>query len=90
MATTATRRVTLAVDADQRADTALLDAWLARWETRLTANSGNLGCGCCVDIYEVEAPVVALAELPDRLVADGHFRTPAPLTFWQRLTSGFR
>jgi hypothetical protein len=43
---------------------AAVDAWLERWRSRLPFVSENEGCGCCVDLYRVEAPQEALDELP--------------------------
>jgi hypothetical protein len=54
------------VDAGERA---VLDAWLERWRQRLAYCSENEGCGCCVDVYRVDAPLEALGELPEAVVA---------------------
>ncbi|WP_149193734.1 hypothetical protein [Luteimonas suaedae] len=69
----AMRRATLAAEPD---DQIILDAWLDRWETRLVHLSDNLGCGCCIDMFDVEAPDEALAELPERLFASGERTVP--------------
>ena len=57
-------RLTILVEADQPALLNQVDAWFARWRERLVSCSENLGCGCCVHIWEVEAPAGAVAELP--------------------------
>ncbi len=43
--------------------------WFDRWRDRLVAVSENTGCGCCVDIWDVEGPAEALTELPAAVVA---------------------
>ena len=48
---------------------AAAEAWFARWRPRLAYCSENQGCGCCVDIWDVEAPAEAVAELPEELSA---------------------
>ena len=40
-----------------------MNAWLQRWGPKIQLND-NQGCGCCVDIWDVQAPADALAELP--------------------------
>jgi hypothetical protein len=42
--------------------------WLKRWTWTLRSASSNEGCGCCVDIYFVEALPDALAHLPPAAV----------------------
>ena len=63
----AVARATLIAVVDDDGEPALLDAWLERWQPHLRACSENMGCGCCVDIFEVIAPVEALAELPAQM-----------------------
>jgi hypothetical protein len=46
-----------------------LEHWLSKWRASLTFCSENEGCGCRVDIYNVEAPEEALAELPPSVFA---------------------
>lgn len=60
------KRATLIAQTEERA---VLNAWIERWRPSLRSLSQNQGCGCCVDIYEVEAPVEALAELPRQLLS---------------------
>ncbi len=73
------RRATLIVDVHRDPDgRARLDAWFARWEAELSHRSDNLGCGCCVDIFEVAAPDDALAELPGHLLGGGDWSDPPP------------
>ncbi|MCC7054469.1 MAG: hypothetical protein IT355_14465 [Gemmatimonadaceae bacterium] len=57
-------RITIIVESDRPEALACVDAWMARWRERLASCSDNRGCGCCVHIWEVEAPDEAVAELP--------------------------
>ena len=41
--------------------------WLATNRRCLTRVSENRGCGCCVDLWDVEGPREVLATLPDSL-----------------------
>jgi hypothetical protein len=34
----------------------MIEQWLATWQSRLNYVSNNEGCGCCVDIYNIEGP----------------------------------
>ena len=58
---------TLVVEVDCAEDVAALEAWFQRWDGKLAHVSDNQGCGCCVDIFEVEAPAEAIAELPPNI-----------------------
>jgi len=57
-------RATIIVDVGQPAEVSAVEKWFARWAPQLSHRSENHGCGCCVDIWEVEAPAQAIAELP--------------------------
>ena len=65
-----TARATIVVEVDQPDEAAAIDAWFARWQSRLTHCSDNLGCGCCVDIWEVQGPRQAIDELPPAMRAE--------------------
>ena len=62
-------RATLIVEVDKPEEVAAMEAWFTRWQARLTHQSDNLGCGCCVDIWQIEAPQEAIDELPPALCA---------------------
>ncbi|VTR97816.1 hypothetical protein [Tuwongella immobilis] len=62
------QRATICVDVGIPEQAAVM-AWLDRWRSSLAFVSDNEGCGCCVDIYRVEAPPEALAELPPAVFA---------------------
>lgn len=62
-------KATLCVEADDKAGRALVEAWFERWRPRLVFCSENEGCGCCVDLWNVDAPAEAVAEIPEHLLA---------------------
>jgi len=62
-------RATICVDVSREEERALAAAWLNRWRERLTFISDNEGCGCCVDMWNVDGPVEAIAEIPEELRA---------------------
>jgi hypothetical protein len=62
-------RATLVVEVDQFDEVAAIDAWFARWQSKLAHCSDNLGCGCCVDIWHVDAPQEAIDQLPPAVFA---------------------
>jgi len=57
------KRATICADTDTPDRQAVLD-WLSKWQGKLGYCSPNEGCGCCIDLYNLEAPEEALAELP--------------------------
>ena len=59
-------QATLTVTIDNEREVAAVNAWFQRWGPRIRC-SDNGGCGCCVDIWNVEAPPEALTELPSTL-----------------------
>jgi hypothetical protein len=59
---------TLVVTVDDEREVQAVNAWFQRWGTRIRC-SDNTGCGCCVDIWDVEAPAQALDELPPLMVS---------------------
>ena len=50
-----------------------MDAWFARWNERLIYVSPDLGCGCCVHMFNVEGPREAMDELPPVLLASSDY-----------------
>ena len=59
---------TVIVTIDNEREVAAVSAWLRRWGPRVRCVD-NEGCGCCVDIWNVEAPAEALRELPREMVS---------------------
>lgn len=69
-------RATIIVAVDYPDEVAAAEAWFARWRPRLFYCSENTGCGCCVDIWDVDAPEEAVAELPDEISAESEWTHP--------------
>jgi hypothetical protein len=63
-------RATVIVEVDQPEQMTAVDTWFAKWGERLNFRSENQGCGCCVNIWEVEGPAEAFAELPPETCSD--------------------
>lgn len=61
--------ICICVDLPEEVETAR--AWFEKWRSELTYSSENYGCGCCVDIFDVEAPRQAIDELPASLLCHG-------------------
>jgi hypothetical protein len=53
----------VSVTIDNEREVMAVSAWLNRWGPKLKL-SDNQGCGCCVDIWDVQGPRAALDELP--------------------------
>jgi len=64
----ATKRITIIANTDRPGEREAVHDWLAKRTTRLTYLSPNEGCGCCVDIFRVEAPIEAIGELPTEVI----------------------
>lgn len=62
-------KVTIVVDVAEVAQVEAVDAWFAKWRPALIRVSDNDGCGCCVNIWEVEGPMDALLEIPEPVVS---------------------
>jgi hypothetical protein len=61
-------RATIIVDMNFTEEVQAVEAWFERWGVKIRCDE-NQGCGCCVNIYPVEAPQEALAELPEQLIS---------------------
>ena len=57
-------RATIIVNVDNPEESRASEQWFAKWASTLTYHSENEGCGCCVNIWNVEGPSDALADLP--------------------------
>lgn len=63
-------RATIIVALDVGEEVQAAKRWFADWRSMLTHVSENEGCGCCVDIYNVEGPAAAIAAIPSGLRSD--------------------
>jgi len=61
------KRATISTDRDEPETLAVFEAWMQKWRPRLTRISQNYGCGCCVDLYDVEGPDEAIDAIPEEL-----------------------
>ena len=59
-------RATVIVTIDNEREVVAVNAWFQRWGQCIRC-ADNQGCGCCVDIWDVEAPAEALAQLPSEM-----------------------
>lgn len=66
-------RATVVVSVDDATEVAAIDAWFDRWQQKLNHRSENQGCGCCVDIWEIEGPQEAIDQLPKATYAGGQW-----------------
>ncbi len=58
-------RATIVVDVTEAVEVQRVDAWFTNWRAALTFCSEDLGCGCCVRIWNVEGSPAAIAALPE-------------------------
>jgi hypothetical protein len=61
-------RATLCAFTDVQSEVDALYAWIDKWKDFLSHLSGNQGCGCCVDMYDVEGPAEAIDDIPSTLL----------------------
>jgi hypothetical protein len=58
-------RATITITTDDPAEVEAIEAWFEQWRPSLARVSDNYGCGCCVDIYDVEGPSEAIDSIPE-------------------------
>jgi len=63
------KRVTIFFDNMDSYKASVFESWLKKWKDKITILSEQFGCGCHHDLYEVEGPEEALAEIPPSLLA---------------------
>lgn len=69
-------RATILVSVDAPGEREAAEAWFARWRPQLTYCSENTGCGCCVDVWDVEGPYAAIEAIPPSLRAMSDWSHP--------------
>ena len=62
-------RATICVNKDHNGEAEVVEAWFERWRSQLNFVSENQGCGCCVNMWDVEGPAEAVAQLPETVKA---------------------
>lgn len=63
-------RATICVDIGRDDDVVAAEDWFARWRNQLTFVSQNEGCGCCVDLWNIEGPAEVVETIPAELRAE--------------------
>ena len=61
-------RESICVIVDDPASVKAADEWLKANRSRLDYLSENLGCGCCVALYDLEGPKEILHTIPPQLL----------------------
>ena len=61
-------RVRIFYDTNAPGLSAAVESWLKRWRSAIAVLAEERGCGCHHDLYEIEAPEEALAELPEEIL----------------------
>jgi hypothetical protein len=57
-------RATITISVDDAEEIAAAQAWFAQWSASVTRKSDNYGCGCCLDMYDLEASQEAVEAIP--------------------------
>ena len=83
-----TRNVTVLTLADDPEMEKLAERWFTEWTAEITFRSGNTGCGCCVDSWDIICSEAAAAALPEEIScvsawSEPEFFRPRPLE-WLR------
>lgn len=63
-------RVRIFYDTNSPGLSPAVESWLRRWRPVIAIHSEERGCGCHHDLYEIEAPEEALAELPEEILKE--------------------
>ncbi|MFE1743936.1 hypothetical protein [Coleofasciculus sp. H7-2] len=58
----------------------LVKEWIKKWKGKIRYLSPNEGCGCCVDLYHVDAPSEVLHELPAQVFCFSEWSNWSPTT----------
>ncbi|MEO7715127.1 MAG: hypothetical protein ABIY70_02900 [Capsulimonas sp.] len=62
-------KVTICVETDDSANQVRVKSWLLKWRDELGGAPENSGCGCCIDMYDVDVPWNAVRDLPETCFA---------------------
>jgi len=65
-------KATVIVAVDYPEEVRVVEEWFAKWCDHLTSVSDDYGCGCCVNLWDVEGPEEAIRELPEIAVTQGN------------------
>jgi hypothetical protein len=61
------KKISVCIAVDDLKDVQDFRLWSTKWGAEIKVGE-NRGCGCCVNIYDILVPTIALAELPPTLV----------------------
>ena len=73
------KKASIRVEIDEPQDVAAVYAWLDKWETSFR-HKNYYGCGCHLLLYDVLAPIEAVNELPERVLAETEWTRDASNT----------
>lgn len=62
-------KATIVIAVENPDEVQAVTAWFGRWKSRFKVVSEDYGCGCCVNIWDVEGPAEAFGELPEVVVS---------------------
>ena len=79
----AATRASIVASVDSPDDVRVATDWFQKWGDQLTYKSDQKGCGCCVLWWDVEAPPLAIAEIPQHVRAATEW-SPMPKLFTGR------
>ena len=71
-------RATLLATVDEPGEVEAAEAWLAAARDRLGHVSDQLGCGCCILMWDVAGPPALLDTIPPALRCDSEWTRPDP------------
>ena len=60
-------RATICIEVEDDAQVELGERWLAMNRDALDFLSDDYGCGCCVNLFDLEASAELLASIPDEI-----------------------
>ena len=66
-------RATIIVDVTHPAEVTASENWFVKWTPSLTFRSENQGCGCCVNIWDIEGTDEGVAALPPSIKGDSNW-----------------
>ena len=67
MTRTPTERATIIAEVDAPGEAEAAELWLEAARSRLTYVSDQMGCGCCVVMWNIEGPAEVIATLPETM-----------------------
>ena len=72
----AMKNVTVLTTVGEEDEVALAEAWFRDWAGEIAYNSGDRGCGCCVDMWDVTCSDAAAEALPYAITCCSQWSQP--------------